>query len=160
MSPRTKKKKKKSVPDPDNFHWMCSECSESEELKVETILHCRSHKPMEPAVRLSRVNTFRAKKVGARCVIRGTAARLRRQDRYLRYPSPPLSQPRGRLEGREGGRDNSFIGAREWLKNITCFFIRVYLFFPRIVIKSTPSAPNRKQDAVVSNGTKPESSRS
>lgn len=52
------------VPDPDNFHWMCTECTQSEDLKVETILHCRSHKPMDPAVRLTRVNAFRAKKVG------------------------------------------------------------------------------------------------
>ncbi|CAN0560282.1 unnamed protein product, partial [Ectocarpus sp. 12 AP-2014] len=37
------------VPDPDDFHWMCSECVESEELKVETILHCRSHTPMDAA---------------------------------------------------------------------------------------------------------------
>lgn len=32
-------------------------------LKVETILHCRTHKPMDPAVRLQRINTFRAKQV-------------------------------------------------------------------------------------------------
>lgn len=38
-------------------------------LQIETILHCRTHKPMDPEARLGRINKFRAKKVGLRMLV-------------------------------------------------------------------------------------------